>query len=104
MPVHVYATMIGVPAVLDVDLAGVGVGDDGEGLLREVDGAPAPPGAEVGDLDGTPWFVAPVHLTTYWSPQAAPPPQKTSLAAAIIVPSAALPKHADAALYYILLN
>jgi len=33
-------------------LAGVGVGDDGEGLLREVDGAAAPRRAEVDDLDG----------------------------------------------------
>ena len=48
---HVCAT-IDVPVVLDVDLAGVGVGDGGEGLLREVDGAPAPRGAEVDDLYG----------------------------------------------------
>jgi len=39
--------------ILDLDLAGVPVGDDGEGLLREVDGALASGrGAEVHDLDG----------------------------------------------------
>ena len=49
---------------------------------------------------GTPWLVAPVQVTTYRSPQAAPLSQKTSLAAAIVVPSAAFPKHADAALHH----
>ena len=38
--------------VVDEDLAGVGVGDDGEGLLREVDGARAAGGAVVDDLHG----------------------------------------------------
>ena len=92
---HVCAT-IDVPVVLDVDLAGVGVGDGGEGLLREVDGAPAPRGAKVDNLDGdAPSGArvrhalvrrtgAPHHVT---SPHAAPPSQKTSLDAAIIVPS-----------------
>jgi hypothetical protein len=46
---------------------------------------------------GTPWLVAPVHVTTYRFPHAAPPFQNTSLAAAIIVPCSWNPKHADAA-------
>jgi hypothetical protein len=66
--------MKNVPGAFDVDLAGVGVGDDGEGLLRDVDGSTASRGAEVDDPDGdapagaqgcgTPSLVAPVHRTT----------------------------------------
>jgi hypothetical protein len=40
------------PAIFDVDLPGVGVGDDGEGLLREIDGSTASRRAEVHDRDG----------------------------------------------------
>ena len=49
---HVCEYICNVLAVVDLDLAGVGVGDDGEGLLGEVDGALAAGGAVVDDLHG----------------------------------------------------
>ena len=36
---------------------------------------------------GSPWLVAPTHLTVYFFPQAPPLSQNASLAAAIITPS-----------------
>lgn len=46
---------------------------------------------------GTPWFVAPVHLTLYFLPQAALLSQMALLAAAIITPSFLYPLHEEAA-------